>query len=507
MSLIENIFPEFAARRSEAKLRAAQNNLKSEFIHRNKEAMLRYAGAARNGDRGVAPVQTGPDSNENSTDRVRINNEVRQLQKDNCIVAGVIKKYKTYVVGSDLHYQSKHPSVPLSKLIESVIKDRTARIDVTGRFDLSAVCGMILQEILIGDVGVNYVTSEDYGVNVELIECDRIGNPYTQDVSETHVCGVNINPVTGRPISYDIYNRGKSWNNYKFLKRIPHGQMFLLGFPSQFSQYRYVSPLAPALNKIKDHYETMQAIQLRIKYAATIAAVVTRNQGGSTGPFNPDNFIQTGGVLPGTGSEPKVVQGIAQTLTMEPGEGITSFDPRFPEQHIQTFLSELVTEIAQPLNLPPEFIWNIGGLGGPSSRVVLAQAQRQFECDQAYLESYFLTPLINRIIFREASIGSFGRGVNPFDPALYQGFWTWPQKISIDGRDEKTDVELVRAQLLTREKYFRDRSGDWHDEMRQIAIERRTQLEIDADEGVPTTDITRQNPSGQIITEIENTKT
>lgn len=465
----------------------------SRLRSRAQVAMYEYQAAMPSLSRNQPETRNDPRSSQAARERATITRLGRNLVENFPIVTGIIRKVAPYAIG-DLRYEANTGDEDLDNRLEDLLAEDFSHIDVTNRHDLSTFSNIALCSMLVdGDVASSPVFIDDH-LRFELIESDCIGNPDISINSQYYVSGIHLDRL-GRPVSYDIFRRSiNSGGYYEFVGEIGAMHIDMMYDTLRYSDYRGVSAFASSIRENQDLREILDAGRDRVKFAASLAAIVTNKEGGvsSTELFrNGGTYSQTPGG--------KIIENTMQgtVIYQAQGDSVQAFNSQFPEQAVATFLKFLIQIIANSLNLPYGFVFDLSSLGGPGSRYEASQVQRQFEWWQDLLRKRILSPMVRRLILSHAASGRLG-DVDPMDMSLYRGRWMFPAKISIDSRDEKIEIDGIRAGTKTLSEYCAERQKDWKDHQDQVIRERKRNVDKSVDAGIVPIDQVLITPSGQV---------
>lgn len=483
---ISAMFPKWAVGRLKSRMQYSQ---------------LRYEAAKPTPDRPMTGRNEGDAASiQYQQDLYQIQREARNLQENFPVVAGLQEKFGTYGVGSNLRRIAHTGDDDKNKRIEEYLNECFASIDYTGRMDLSEMAQVVLRDYkLRGDIGFIPIINSDGSVQVQLIQPDCIGNPNRIITDSNLINGVHVDNF-GKVTGYDVYRRNPNSSSYTFLSSYTPAEMGMVYRLTSSDHYRGVSAYASAINTIKDLKISLQGAASRIKYASTIAALVTKERGVQTPEDIGNKYFDSTEVRQSVDRNGNHIeeQSFALIKYLAEGEGVETLDAKFPEQMIQDFFIFMVHEIAVSVNLPFGFVWDMANLTGPGVRFDSAQVQRQIEVEQSTIRKRFLDPVCKRMILFGALSGRLN--VDPQDPATYRGEWSFPAKISIDGRDDRIEIEKIRAGIKSKEEYQSERGKDWREVDRQIFIEKKSLKKQATEANVPYLDQTVLTAGGQFPT-------
>ena len=186
---------------------------------------------------------------------------------------------------------------------------------------------------------------------IQFIEADRIAMPRgDMPRGESWVNGVKVDPRTGKAMAYAVCNRvGKS---RKELDRIVSARNIIpLGYYNyRFDQVRGISPLACAVNQLRDLYEVQNYEVVKAKLGALLGVAIMRETGSIDGP--------TLGEAQDDGGAPPVIDfnqlGPFQ-LELEPGEKAEILESRTPSAQTLAFIQHLIDATLLALDIPASF--------------------------------------------------------------------------------------------------------------------------------------------------------
>lgn len=143
-----------------------------------------------------------------------------------------------------------------------------SQCDVAGRHDLDSMFRIGESRATItGDQG--YIELADG--TMQAIEGDRVRTPSGE---KNAVHGVRVNE-RGAALAYAVHARNGS--GYKFERWIPAANMMWRGYYDRFDQVRGISPMAPALNTLRDVYEGFDFALGKAKLAQLFGFKLVRN--------------------------------------------------------------------------------------------------------------------------------------------------------------------------------------------------------------------------------------
>lgn len=193
----------------------------------------------------------------NATDRKALVGTARDQRRNFSVAAWAIRKHLDYV--SSFNFQSRTGDSELNRRIEDLMTwwSEPANCDIAGRHNLGRMIRIIeSSRTLDGDVFLSRLRSG----HLQGIEGDRVrsnyGLPPAMAKKERIVQGVDLTDA-GRAKGYLVYSRGKNGLGYTFEKYLSANFVWQVAYYDRFDQVRGVSPMAPAINSLRDLYESL----------------------------------------------------------------------------------------------------------------------------------------------------------------------------------------------------------------------------------------------------------
>lgn len=232
----------------------------------------------------------------------------------------------TYGQSRNCHAAARHSQTRLTRLIEA---HATADGD----------CGLVLLK----------------NGQVQTIEHDLIRNPDKLENGKRPgpaarwTSGVQTN-AAGRAIRYAIWKRTPNGQGREFHKTVPARNMLVHGYFDRFDQVRGISPLAPAVNPMRDLKENFQYALAKAKVAQLFALIIKSNA--------VEGIHQTV-ANDGTSDDPKyrVKFGNApQKLELKPGDDAEVLESNQPSSEFVDFTRYMLDVACKALDIPYSFV-------------------------------------------------------------------------------------------------------------------------------------------------------
>lgn len=461
-SAIRAVAPEYALKRAKAR-RALEMGDKIGFWRQ---------GAQASSNRKMSGQSLShPDTGTNNTDRVTLIREARHLEENNAIIASILRKYETFTVGR-LTYIPRAQTDSFNRQIKAYVERWFKYADITGRHSFRALASLAVKSVKRdGDIGFiitetkeGSVPGEDKPVcpiRLQAIEADRIGSTWSSSTgtgkpfkklkpTERDFSGVVVDQY-GRPVRYRIYNRQDNAAALTAWKEVDAADFLHVFEPIRFDGYRGFSAFGSSVNDIKDIQEILAMEKITVKHLSSKTGFITGGDGTDPDDINMDGTARD---VSDAGSIVKAIDpGAIERLPQ--GFDFKELDNNRPSPTFQGFLDTLTRWVALSFNLPYGLAYS-WATQGTAIRMEAAQAAREFEQTQLYLEEKLLYPIIRRVLATGVRLGHL--------PPIYDfdaGEWRYPARVTADvGRESQADIEEAKLGLKSIEQIHADRGED-----------------------------------------------
>lgn len=329
-----------------------------------REARLSYDGATDN-KRRKSPSATIKSEDDELTPakRKKLQANANDIQRNFEVGAWAIRKHLDFVTSfsfasnnaesvispeADAGMQSlQRERSQLDDDIEGIITEASAaeHCDSAARHDLATMLRLAeARATVTGDHGL-YELADG---TIQSIESDRIRDPSGVDkIRDAKIIhGVQVDG-RGRSVRYAIHSR-TSGGGYKFERWVPAAHMMMRGYYERTDQVRGISPMAPAVNRLRDVYEGFDYALAKAKIAQLFGFKINRNGDDSLGPVlnvaadeePPDYEIDLG-------------EG-PWMLDLMPGDEADIMETSTPSDQFQTYTEMMIAVALLSLDLP----WN-----------------------------------------------------------------------------------------------------------------------------------------------------
>ena len=415
-----------------------------------------------------------------ATRRSKLQATAFDIGRNFSIAKWMIRRHLDYVASFDFHSRSGNDAV--DSQIETLMTRwfRKYNCDRAARHPFWRIVRLIeLLRTTAGDVGLLKLADG----RLQAIEGDRIRNvsgATTDGPKQNWIHGVKLDDA-GRALAYTICSR-RTYGGFEFERQVPASNLILHGHFDRFDQVRGVSPIASALNPLRDVYENFDYALAKAKVTQLFAMAFTR--AATEDAAGADNVTATTTTDDDAGAsqtryEVNFGNGPVK-LELDPGDDAKFLESNQPSSEFQQF-TQLVLQVAlKALDIPYSF-YDEAHTNFFGSRAAWLHYERSCIFKRADL-----LDVLNQItVWRLMLFVLDGELTLPRGMGFEDLHWEWvplgmpwwdPSK-EING-----DLAAVRAGFDNPQRITKDRGkGDWYDNVDQIAVA----LNYARDKGVP----------------------
>ena len=337
--------------------------------------------------------------------------------------------------------------------------------DAAGKFDFFDA--QILQTrswLRDGDLVTLLTRSPSNGAQFSFFESHRLRNP--KGAGDSWMDGIRAT-TQGRHQRYGLTD--KNGNVRHFSAR----DVLYFGDWSSCGHHRCEPPLAHAVNHAVDITEIWADTKHAIKTSGLVAAVITNNDEKSAGmrrglghnlatrqnragdPFNSaDVWEGAGGSIP----------------ELDKGKDMKIVHDARPHPNIRDQIRDLIRDISLGTKgCPPEVVWEMAGLNGPSLRFMMEKLERWIMARQKPLKAWSQRVWMYHIA-KEVEAGR----LRPCrDEMWWKVNWIGQKSMTIDRSKDKDQLDLYDGGMTTLADYYSQRGADWQSRVTQKIIESR----------------------------------
>jgi capsid protein len=433
-------------------------------------------------------------------DRITLMWDTRDVVRNFGILRGMVARIVQYVADR-VQYVSQTGDEEIDTVYQDYFHAWCEDCDLTGRHRLRDLVWMLVWALIVdGDHGWNFVESNQRGetkLRLQAVEADRIGNP-NEPVNANnpdYVGGITIDPATGAPLSYRIFNRNRISNQYTLDAEVPADQFIHVFDPMRVDQYRGVTPLAPAIAPARDLYEAItfeiQAAKWQIGHSGFIKTADPTRADGGVSAWN-------GATTTGNGTTAGLIEmQAAKVLRLSQGEDVV-FAPGTsrPNGAFQALIETLVRQMSTTLNMPYGFMYDMTQFSGHTGRIEIAQAMRGIRRWQYLVGEQALDRVRDQVLARGIGLREI-----PAHPKWRSGRWGFGPSLTGDyGHDTQANLQLLEAGLVTATDLIAESGQTFEEVSRRSASEVAYLQRVAMETNIPIELITKRllNPTAAL---------
>jgi lambda family phage portal protein len=434
-------------------------------------------------------------------DRERLMKLSRWVYNNMPFVRGLITEKARYVTGSGIRPQARSGDEAWDAAAEAFFEQWSRVADIQGRYtwrEMQRIASVAIDRD--GEVFFRTTAQSTGYPALQLILAHRIGdarssiyepsNPEAREIAMGAIIidGVIVNQQM-RPVSYR-HLIGDGVDPSQRFEDIPAQQLIHVGEASQGDELRYVTPLAPSINHLRDVSDAISFEKMAIKISSYVALAIK-----SSNPQGADFFGESTASVNANDNSEVTVESLGNAGGAIPrlgmGEDLVAWNSNRPSQNFREFCDMLLREVCLNIGIPWEFAARPADAGGAALRAVLVRAQRTFEQRQALL----IDRLCSRVWAHVITLG-MQRGLIPQNDNWWRVEWQRPAAASVDyGREAQANLNDVRAGLRTYSEDYSERGLEWKDALRQRAAEAKYLADLAAEFGISADSIATFNPN------------
>lgn len=420
-------------------------------------------------------------------DRMKLLKSARWLLNNSGLAQRIVRGISRYSVGSGLVPQARTSDREWNKRAEQLFEDRVATDAFA--FDKSAAVNfyeaqrMIVEQMVTdGEMFAQLDKSEAGNAMARFITAEYVGDQSNNDAESGFHDGIKVNE-DNKPVFYRVLSNPIK-QNADYID-VPAADMIHIRKLHRYGFLRGVSWLCSSVSRIQDLRTMMENEQLAANLNSKIGIVIESQDAGNIGLGSSLRKVTTGTTEEVTFDRLTAGTGSVQ---LKPGEKLSAHTFDRPNVNFSNWMEYMVREIAWSAGISPELIWNMSGVGGAVARHILQDAEVFFSDIRQVLEFQFCRRFWRYWIWNAIRTGELPY---PGDD-WWRSDWIAPQRLTVDtGRDGKLRLDLVRAGLLSPQRYFnelgQDSDTELEDIIRNAAVRKRMVGEIAAEEGVRLT--------------------
>lgn len=293
------------------------------------------------------------------TKRTAVQSSARDGARNFSIAAWMVRSHVHYVTRHRFQASSGNDAFD-DQLEELVAKlSEPENFDVSGRYCLTEFVALTERAAFVdGDLlWVKLASGHVQGIESDLIR-DRTS---TDEATEKTTNGVVVDERRGgKHLKYAVHSRnGNASGSYEFQRYVSAANAWLHGYFDRFDQVRGISPLASALNSLRDVYEGVDLSMAKLKAESLFGLKFTREAMEAAGQVLPAARAATDGE--GEGEE-EVEQGYQVdfgkgpvVLDLDRGDDAEFLQSNSPGANCQEFLKLVIAIVLKAADMPYSF--------------------------------------------------------------------------------------------------------------------------------------------------------
>lgn len=282
----------------------------------------------------------------------------RDLQRNFSLAGWIIRKHLDFVATHSFHAQTGDKA--LDAELEAFIKERSQRenFDAAGRHNAARFFRMAeARRIIDGDIFFLKLR----GGQLQAIEADRVRDPGRLAIRGTWRHGVRVGQA-GKALAYAIHRRHR-WGGFVFEKTVDAARAIHFATydgTHRFDATRGVSPVASAINDLRDLYEAKDYALTKIKISQLLGLIIKSDADEGLGLAN-QSATETiadkdGDEEDDTADRYDVTFGKGPyKLELEPGDAAEIIETGTPAVDSQKFMTFCLAVAMKAVDLPYNF--------------------------------------------------------------------------------------------------------------------------------------------------------
>jgi len=438
----------------------------------------------------AGPADTASsESQRGQRERTQIMWEAREVIQNFGFAKSIVSKFAKYVTGQMI-YQGDTDDNGVNSAYEDYIWEWMENCDLTGRFHFRKLIEMAyLGRKIDGDSGI-LTPWVDGDIKLQVIQGDRIGNPYEYNYADGYYSGV-ITDSYGRVIGFRVFRRTRD-GRYIEPMDVPAANFHHLINPLAADQYRGISDFDTAIPSARMVANTLNAEARAVQTLACQTAIVS-TKGNIEGAKrmwaqNDVEAAMNAAKSPVTQNQeikPGTINYVAN------GDSVTAFTYSRPSPAFLGLIQALCREVCFSLDVDYGFFYDPTSYGGAVARLGSKQTQRSFQADQRDLKDGTFCPLIRK----KLALG-IARGDIPPHPQWRKMQIGFPEHATMDeGRDSKKDIEELKYGVTLLDEVIGRSGGNLDNHLDRAGRIARKVLDVAKQYDVPVTMIQQRTPN------------
>lgn len=403
-------------------------------------------------------------------DRKILQSTTRDARRNVVMARWAIKKHIDFVC--DHSFQANTGDEAFDQVLNEFVRyaSNKENFDISGRYNLDKYARLAeSSRIVDGD----FMSIRVRGGYLQQIEGDRIRNPETSydtlvnpddGILDDWVHGVKVNRY-GKHTAYSIHRRDDT--SFVHERNVSASKVITLGFYDRFDQTRGISPLAAAINAIRDLHESYDHALAKAKVGQLFALAITRDA----------DWALEDSMDEAPSEDRSFNFDKPQILDLDAGEDAKFLSNNTPESDTQAFWQNMTSMVLKALNIPYSFYEEnyTNFFGSRSALILYLRSVEEWRQDQVEFRNDWLCWRLK--------VGQLKGEIQlpdwfECDPKNWHWiakgveYWNPMQEVN-------ADIAAVEAGLRTRSEIRRERYGDdWNVVVKKLSEEKALMEEL-----------------------------
>jgi len=399
------------------------------------------------------------------TQRRKLVATTRDLRRNYALTAWAIRKHLDYV--ASFSFQSKNGNEELDDHIEKLVKwwSLPGNFDVAGRHGLRRFTRIIeASRVVDGDILIYLLNT---GL-VQAIEGDRCANPLGAALPrhykmEDFKRGIKCSKG-GRPQAYIVNNRSATGARLEFDRVIPAKYIIQFAYWDRIDQIRGISPLAAALNTLRDTSEGIGYALARAKVSQLFALTLKRASPKPIGEVDADDDGDLSESTIDFGRGPIV-------LDLDPEDEADFLESKQPAGEFQAFMETMFSLSLKALDIPYSFCNEsfTNYSGSRQALLMYEQSAREKRADVKALLDHLTHWRIRLWILAGVLKLPIGMTVSDLRWEWQASGLPWIDPL----KEVKADVEAIGNNLMSRQRILKRMGIDFGEVLDELEAEEK----------------------------------
>lgn len=365
-----------------------------------------------------------------------------------------------------------------------------------------------LSKLLSGDafggLGFRETPGQPYGLQVRVIEADRVCSPYNMDVlAPTTVDEYNVHRIVqgietdeeGQVVAYWVSSRHplagmtsfadgeQKWTRVEARgNQTGRPNMVHLITRERPGQLRGVPMLAPVLETLKQ-MGRYTAAEIDAAVISAMFTVFIQSEVPTEGP--PMGEMIPAGERVDDRDPTTIEMGTGAMVALEPGEKVVFADPKHPNSGYDAFIAAMVEQAGGAMEEPPEVLMKKFSTSYSAARGALNEFWRVCGMERDWFVSDFCQPIYEAWLEEAVARGRIQAPGFFADPAIRKAYtectWNGPARTNLNPIQEIMAAEKRISLCIStaQEETQQMTGGNYAKNVRRRAIEARQKKEVD----------------------------